>query len=266
MPTISATLTATAKRVVYHLPAPWRQALRKRYIVYTLRSEPPPPELPLLARLVTPGSLVIDAGANVGTYTVALAKAVPSARILSIEPIPTTRELLTHSVRALGLSNVTVVPVALSDRAARVVMEIPELGGQPMLTLARIKYSDASKPPLNTHVEVETSTLDRLLASERAPVSLLKCDVEMHELELLRGAIGIIRRDHPAIYAELQPDFKTKASQRAAVFALLAAEGYAPYWFDGGTVRAGSEALDVLFLTVAHRQGLGLAEWPVSRE
>lgn len=228
--------------------------------MYTLRYEPPPPELPILARLVTPGSLVIDAGANIGTYTAALATAVPSAQVLSIEPIPTTHDLLLHTIRALHLRNVTALPIALSEHTGRVIMEIPEAGGAPVLALARIKYSDAGKPPLRTHVEVDTTTIDGLLATERRAVSLIKCDVEMHELELLRGAMNVIRRDHPAIYAELQPDFKTKASQRAEVCALLAREGYRPHTCEGVTVRPGADALDVLFLTAAHRQRLDLEQ------
>ena len=255
---IGSLLTARAKRAIHHLPAPWRQALRKRYTAYTLRYDPPPQELPLLARIITPGSLVIDAGANIGTYTVALATAVPSAHVLSVEPIPATRDLLLHSIRALQLTNVSVLPFALSDHVDRVIMEIPEAGGEPVLALARIKYSDHGKPPLNTHVQVETTTIDALLATDRRRVSLIKCDVEMHELELLRGAMDVIRRDRPAIYAELQPDFKTKASQRADVCALLAREGYFPHVCDGQTARPGADALDVLFLTTAHRQHLGL--------
>ena len=256
---IAASLAARAKRVAYHLPAPLRQALRKRYTTYVMRAEPPPSELPLLARLIEPGSLIIDAGANIGTFTVALASAAPTAHVLSVEPVPTTRDLLVHVIGANSLENVTVLPVALSDRVGSVLMEIPEADGQPVLALARIKYSDEGKPPLKTHVEVTTTTIDALLAADPRPVSLIKCDVEMHELELLRGARGTIRRYHPAIYAELQPDFATKASQRGDVSALLAAEGYQPYSWDGATLRPGMDALDVLFLTSAQQQRLGLS-------
>jgi FkbM family methyltransferase len=255
---ITTALAARAKRAAYHLPAPWRQALRKRYTAYSIRSDPPPAELPVLTRLITPGSVVIDAGANVGAYTVALARAVPSAHVLSVEPVPTTHELLVHVVETNRLANVTVLAAALSDRVGIVVMEIPETEGQPVLALARIKYSDAGQPPLHTHVSVMTTTIDAVMAEDLRTVSLIKCDVEMHELELLRGARATIRRHAPAIYAELQPDFATKASQRGEISALLAAEGYAPFYWNGSGLSPGMDALDVLYLTAAHRRQLGM--------
>jgi hypothetical protein len=135
-------------------------------------------------------------------------------------------------------------------------MEIPEEGGEPVLALARIKFSSDNTPPLRAHVTVQTRTIDEIVERYRMPVSLIKCDVEMHELEVLEGALSTIQRDRPAIYAELQPDLPKKPSQRNAVKAMLLKEGYAPHVCTGEFVRSGDDALDVLFLTPTHLQQL----------
>jgi hypothetical protein len=65
-------------------------------------------ELALLRRLLKPGDTFVDAGANVGVYSLAAAAAVGSTgRVIACEPAPSTMQLLRHSValtRPIGLN------------------------------------------------------------------------------------------------------------------------------------------------------------------
>jgi FkbM family methyltransferase len=249
------------KRVVALLPASLRHRIRKRYSRFALARETEPPEFSVLRHFIDDECIVVDAGANVGLYTRFLSQHGRQSEVWSVEPIPTTFDLLRSNVQALGMRNVRLIPHALSDRSQSVVMEIPETAGEPVHYLARIKYSDATKPPLRDHVVVETRTLDSLVDGDRRRVCLIKCDVEMHELEMLTGAMAVLRRDHPAIYAEIQPDFRTKRSQRDDIIRLLAPEGYSPYWYDGGVLRRWTprtgDVLDLFFLTAGHLRRVG---------
>jgi FkbM family methyltransferase len=204
--------------------------------------------------------VVVDAGANVGLFAKCFSQYGPQSDVLSFEPIPTTFALLKSNVAALGLHNVRLMPWALSDRAQTVVMEIPEdPQGNSLHALARIKYSDPSKPPLQSHYTIEARTLDDVLANESRRVCLIKCDVEMHELEMLQGARERVRRDHPALYIEIQPDFPTKKSQLPAIIELLTPEGYAPFYYAHDKLVAwtpGAVALDIFFFTEEHLRRL----------
>ncbi|MCI0682532.1 MAG: FkbM family methyltransferase [Gemmataceae bacterium] len=227
---------------------------------YALRREPAPPEFVVLRHFIEPGCLVVDAGANIGLFAKFFSHYGPQTEVLCIEPIPTTFALLKNNVAALGLHNVRLVSCALSDHGHTVVMEIPEdPSGNALHALARVKYSDPSKPPLRSHFTVEARTLDDVLANETRRVCLVKCDVEMHELETIRGARELLRRDHPALYIEIQPDFPTKKSQLPAIIELLTPEGYSPFYFVNNQLvawTAGATPLDIFFLTDEHLRRL----------
>jgi FkbM family methyltransferase len=250
------TLKVAAVRAVTSLPEPWHLAIRRRYTAYSVRTQAPPDDAVRLVPLIDPGTLVLDAGANIGTYTVAWARLAAQAQIVAFEPIPSTFVLLQHAAR--DLANVRLLPYAVSDRVGSITMEMPVEDGAPVPALARIHYR-TDRPPLAHHWTISTRTLDGLFLPSSTRVSVLKLDVEMHELEALRGAVGLLQRDHPAIYAELQPDFPTKASQRREVLTLLEREGYEAFaWEDHQLVSwtPESPALDALFLTAVQADRL----------
>ena len=68
--------------------------------------------------IVNKGDTVIDAGANLGCYSVALgAKVGPKGKILSFEPFRWMSQLLSANIAVNGLSNVWVFPVALGTES-----------------------------------------------------------------------------------------------------------------------------------------------------
>jgi len=252
-----------AKVLSGRLPVSWKQQLNKVYHRYTIRREQEPREFRVLRHLVQHGELIVDAGANVGVYTVFFARcAPPGTQVMAIEPIPTTFEVLSDTVSSLGLANVTLVSCAVSDQPRQVVMEIPAAAdGQSVHALARITYTDQPRRVAATYT-IDARPLDDLLQRDARRVSLIKFDVEMHELQAITGSLGVIRRDRPAIYVEIQPDLRFKPSQRDDIIALLAPHGYRPFCYDGETVTpwvVGRKALDYLFLADAHIERLAAA-------
>src|SRR5438128_12382252 len=56
-------------------------------------------ERAVLDRLVRPGTIAVDAGANIGFYTCLLAgKTGPSGRVIAVEPTPSCFQMLMHNV------------------------------------------------------------------------------------------------------------------------------------------------------------------------
>jgi len=70
-----------------------------------------------ISKYLRPGDVFIDAGANIGVYTVFAAKIVgPSGRVISVEMMPNTAKQLEQHIYFNGLKNVTIVKNANSGK------------------------------------------------------------------------------------------------------------------------------------------------------
>ena len=86
------------------LPQSTIQLIKKRHYLRLLRSPllEKEPELRVVRHLVKPGDTIIDIGANVGVYTKILSELVgPEGHVYSIEPFPSTFEILCFNLRKL---------------------------------------------------------------------------------------------------------------------------------------------------------------------
>jgi FkbM family methyltransferase len=228
-----------AKAVAWHvLPRGVLQQVRRRHYYRVLaRDSADEPELGVLGFFVKPGACVIDAGANFGLYTKALADLVgPSGRVYSIEPVPDTFDILTFNVARLGLKNVVPLKYALSDAdGERVSLVVPKQGPFGLENPYRARIVRA--PAAGREVMAETCTLDRLLAERPGHVAFVKCDVEGHELVCLRGAMDLIRRCRPTWLIEVSGDPRTVGSSASSLFTFMEQFEYRTYVVDHKALR-----------------------------
>jgi FkbM family methyltransferase len=83
-------------------------------------------EIELLCSLVKPGDCVLDVGANIGLYSLALSRAVgASGCVIAVEPDPDNRALLRRNLEANGCSNVTIIEEALGDESRTALLYGP---------------------------------------------------------------------------------------------------------------------------------------------
>ena len=157
-------------------------------------------ELSTLRSLVRPGMVIADVGANVGFYTVEMAKGVgPGGRILAFEPDPLTFRLLQNRVIRASLKNVDTYRIALGERS-----------GRAPLYCSAYNRGDNRLSPSHTepHVEVcevEVGRLDDLLSARNIHVDALKIDVQGNEEQVLRGAERVLHRGIRWIWIEFSP-------------------------------------------------------------
>ncbi len=144
-----------------------------------------------LARLISPGDTVIDAGANVGYMTVLAALAAgPRGRVLAFEPHPELFAVLQRNVAAardeFAIAHTELHETALGATTGSAHLQCPvEFASND--GLGRI----ASTPePAGGTLTVRMQTLDTALGNRRAAV--LKLDVEGAEAQVLRGAAGAL--------------------------------------------------------------------------
>lgn len=192
-----------------------------------------PHAMRFLRRHLRRGAIVCDVGANIGTYTLPLARlAGPGGRVVAFEPHRPTRACLRQNVRQNRLNNVVVVPAAAGERPGEARLVPTENLGEVHLSPGA---SSADGPA------VPVTTLDR--ESERLGlprVDFIKLDVEGFELAALRGATRILAAN-PAlvVQTEIVPAHAARYGHSAAdMIRFLAGFGFRPHTCDeAGTLR-----------------------------
>lgn len=133
---------------------------------------------------VGPGVLM-DVGANHGSYTLFLQRARPSASIYAFEPHPRSFALLQQRAT---LPNVHLVNAALSDTAGFV--ELYDFANNDGSTQASLSQEAVALFDANTvHHSVECTTLDAFAEAQGIEqIAFLKIDTEGFDINVLRGA------------------------------------------------------------------------------
>jgi FkbM family methyltransferase len=197
----------------------------------------------VLATLVRPGDVVLDVGASWGMFTYRLAQQVgPEGVVHSFEPNP--RVLPSLEAIAAVSPGVVVHPVGLSDAPGRASLQVPTL----QRTVARpraidpmgsLSVPDNRLDAEHETVSVEVQRLDDALgpAAER-PIAFVKCDVEGHELAVLRGAEAVLA-GRPSILIEVEQRHQDTPIEE--VFEHLETRGYDGYIVRDGFLRPISE-------------------------
>jgi FkbM family methyltransferase len=137
-----------------------------------------------IAQHVRPGMVCIDAGANLGYYTVLMADMCgPNGRVIAAEPVPETRGFLTRNVALNGFSHhVEIRPEAFGAEAGEVSIAIPR--GEPKNAL--VEFGDTVLHPGWEWDTIKTPMM-RIDDLDLPRVDFMKIDVEGAEEALWRG-------------------------------------------------------------------------------
>ena len=157
-------------------------------------------EIAFLARFISPGATVVDAGANIGTHTLAFAALVgPRGKVCALEAQPQVYALLARNVSQNSLDNVMPVPAAVGAQAA--VVSVPLITGNERRNVGAFSLvSGSGETDLAAeHAEVPVVALDSLGLDD---VAVLKLDVEGMEHDVLLGAAATLRRSRPLVFSE----------------------------------------------------------------
>jgi FkbM family methyltransferase len=146
------------------------------------------------------GGIILDVGANIGLYAAACARAAGTrGEVIAIEPGPRTFTKLTATCQRLGLSNVIALNVAAGSRPGTAVLVNDRKGDDVHQHLA-----DARPDRGADRVTVETRRLDDV-CGDAAAVTLIKLDVEGHEVDVLAGAERILSHRRARLIVECYP-------------------------------------------------------------
>lgn len=151
-----------------------------------------------MRRLLKPGGIFVDAGANIGAATILGRRLVgPEGSVVAIEMMPGTAARLRGNLARNDFADVTVVEVALASVSGRQVTASIQPGHAGRATLALADTLAAART-----VTVATRTLSEI-AGALPRIDLLKIDVEGAEIDALTGAEPILDRIAAIAFEEL---------------------------------------------------------------
>ena len=160
-----------------------------------------PVETKILQHLAKSSKVIIDIGANVGYYTVELAKLLDtSGKLLSFEPVEASFSQLKKNVELNHLEkNVRTFQIGLSNSISEARIFLPRISGSSAASLRNLHPEEKSESQI-----IKISTLDEVIDSLGiTDCNLIKIDVEGGELQVIEGGIETISKFKPIIFAEL---------------------------------------------------------------
>ena len=141
------------------------------------------------------GSIFVDAGANIGAYTVLASSLIgEKGKVIAIEMIPTTSTILKQHIDINQCDNVTIKNVALSSHPNQTVSAFVPNNKYGMASI-----SNSHKTQNIEEIKVKTDTLDNIL-EPYSHIDLLKLDIEGAELLALFGCIKSIDKIESIIF------------------------------------------------------------------
>jgi FkbM family methyltransferase len=162
-------------------------------------------ELAYLGKIVPPGAVTVDVGANCGLYTQQLARL--SGEVHAFEPSHAMADLL----RRTSASNVSIHEMALSDHEGDADLFTPQ--GDQGLVYGRASLEQQPVEATAQQLVASHVPLARLDGVMTQDVSFVKVDVEGHELKVLHGAVDLIDRCQPVFLVEAEDRHCADATQ-----------------------------------------------------
>ena len=151
----------------------------------------------VVERLVAPGDVVLDVGANIGWFSVLMSRRVgPEGRVIAFEPTAFYGDVLRRNIAENELENCEIQAYALSNETGELAIRIGE-------SSATLHWPSPELVPRGEE-KIRLRRLDdvaRDLAIER--LDFVKVDIDGHEPFLLEGAWKTLERHRPTLLMEV---------------------------------------------------------------
>jgi FkbM family methyltransferase len=177
----------------------------------------------VLVRLIEPGDVVVDAGANIGYMTLLAATAAgPSGIVFSFEPHPELFAVLEQNVaaarRSRAMASTVLRNVALGDRAGQAELVLPAA----LADNEGVAHVSGRDTGSGRRIAIGMETIDDAIATRS--VGMLKLDVEGYERQVLEGASKAMASRHVRHVV-----FEDHRGRGSDVIRLLESWGYEVY-------------------------------------
>lgn len=175
------------------------------------------------AKILRPGMVFFDIGANVGYFSVIAARLVgETGKVYAFEPVPENADILQHNIQLNNFANVNIYQKAVSNSPGVGELLLAEFSGGSALA-----HGD-TPPDLKDSISVELVSIDSVVYEENfKPPSMIKIDVEGAEIEVLLGMQRTMKEYQPVILYEIDDRLQEGFERKQHVCdAILTSNGY----------------------------------------
>jgi FkbM family methyltransferase len=175
-----------------------------------------------IANGLRPGDVFFDVGAHQGWMSMVAARQIGhTGRVAAFEPSPPLVELLSYHKRMNRLSQIDIIPKAVSNRdEVATPLYLVRNGNSFMNSLSGTMIPEIS-PQDKSVMEIETITLDMFSRQSGLIPHLIKIDTEGSELWVCEGAKHLLAHNHPALIIATHPLWLPKGQKIEDLFKLL---------------------------------------------
>jgi FkbM family methyltransferase len=161
-----------------------------------------------------------DVGSNVGLYIWEVKRTSPSRTVFAFEPDPKNFELLTMTRNINNFYNLNLHSTALSNKNIKVSFsQDPITSATGCISGDEKSWIEQYLNGQSNQITVNSVTLDSVSYDKNYP-SLIKIDVEGHEIEVLEGSNDTLNQSKPMLIIESFPPNQKK------VIKLLTEKGF----------------------------------------
>jgi FkbM family methyltransferase len=172
-------------------------------------------ETKVFARMIRPGTTVLDVGANIGVHSLYFAEAVgANGVVLAFEPQRALYQILCANIALNEIYNVRALQLGLGRENGQ--------GFMPVLDYSRSGNFGATSIGADGADQIMVATIDSLGLEH---CHFIKIDVEGMEEEVIAGAAQTIARCRPLLYVE-----NDRRDKSASLIRRLLELDYVLYW------------------------------------
>lgn len=190
-------------------------------------------ETDVVMKLIKPGDVVFDIGANIGWYTLNLLLARKGTTVYSFEPIPASYRLLINNLKLNHQSIDKAFNFGLAEEAKKAVFFF-DVECAMASSMANLRASQST-----VTVECDVKRLDDVVAADSSfrKIDFIKCDVEGAELFVFKGAVETLKRFRPVVFSEMLRKWSKKFNYHPNdIIGLFRSTGYECFVINKGRI------------------------------
>ena len=147
-----------------------------------------PIETNIIKREIQNGDIVLDIGANIGYYTLMMAKSVgKKGKVFAFEPEPSNFNILKKNVAINKYDNIVLEQKAVGNKNGRTKLYLSEKD--------TVRHATHKSKWCKDSLEVDIVKLDDYFGNNVERIDFIKVDVEGGEIDVFKGMLKILQNN-----------------------------------------------------------------------
>lgn len=185
-------------------------------------------ETAYLRKIITPEAICLDIGANVGYFSMLMAKLAYRGNVYAFDPLPLNVALLRASATLNGFNNIEIIESAVGDSDGEVTLT-------QSTDSAYSSILDTGRKAIEQIIRVPMITLDTFIRNcSIQAVDVIKIDVEGAEGLVLNGASALlsdaVRRPRVILVELFDENLKPYDTSASAIIDMMRSFSYEPFF------------------------------------